>query len=90
MPGFLTELDKRRHELERDNPDWQIWYVPHTNRTVTWCARPWPLLNTDSPEQLQKLIDQAHDEPDSPAPDLGNVVRKIREPELRDDRPAQT
>jgi hypothetical protein len=52
-------LDERKHELERDNPGWQIWYVPHTGRTVTWCARLWPLLNADSPEQLQKLIDQA-------------------------------
>jgi hypothetical protein len=48
MASFLTELDERKHELERGNPGWQIWYVPHTNRTVTWCARPWPLLNAVS------------------------------------------
>jgi hypothetical protein len=66
MPGYLTVLDERKCELKRDNPGWQIWYVPHAiDRTVTWCARPWPLLNTDSPEQLQKLIDQARDEQDS-------------------------
>ncbi|HEV3103965.1 MAG TPA: hypothetical protein VG426_16690 [Candidatus Dormibacteraeota bacterium] len=63
MPSYLTMLDERKHELEQDNPDWQIWYVPHTDRTVTWCARLWPLLNADSPEQLQKHIDQARDEP---------------------------
>ena len=61
MASFLTELDERKRELERDNPGWQIWYVPHMDRTVMWCARPQPLINADSPEQLQKLIDQARD-----------------------------
>jgi hypothetical protein len=63
MASYLTELDERKQELELDNQGWQIWYVPHHDRTVTWCARPRPLLNTDSPEQLQKLIDHTHDEP---------------------------
>jgi hypothetical protein len=63
MASYLTELDQRKQGLELDNPGWQIWYVPHNDRTVTWCARPQPLLNTDSPEQLQKLIDQARNEP---------------------------
>jgi hypothetical protein len=62
MASYLTELDEQKHELERHNPGWQIWYVPHTDRTVTWCARPQPLINADGPEQLQKLINQAHDE----------------------------
>jgi len=62
MTSYLTELDERKHKLEHENPGWQVWYVPHIDRTVTWCARPRPLLNTDSPEQLQKLIDQADDE----------------------------
>jgi hypothetical protein len=62
MASFLTELDERRHELEYGNPGWQIWYVPKSDRTVTWCARPQPLINADSPEQLQKLIDQARDD----------------------------
>ena len=61
--GFLNELDRIRHELQQQFPGWQIWYVPHHDRTVTWCGRRWPLLNADSPEQLQKLIDQARDEP---------------------------
>lgn len=61
MASYLTELDERKQELELDNTGWQIWYVPHHDRTVTWCARPLPLLNTDSPEQLQMLIDQTHD-----------------------------
>jgi hypothetical protein len=63
MASYLTALDGRKRELEHDNPGWQIWYVPHSlDKAVTWCARPRPLLNTDSPEQLQKLIDQADDE----------------------------
>ena len=53
MPSYLTVLDERKRELEQDNPGWQIWYVPHSaGRSVTWCARPLPLLNADSPEEL--------------------------------------
>ena len=63
MASYLRELDGRKRELEHDHPGWQIWYVPHSlNKAVTWCGRPRPVLNTDSPEQLQKLIDQADDE----------------------------
>jgi hypothetical protein len=90
MANYLTELDERKRELEDDNPSWQIWYVPHTDRTVTWCARPRPLLNTDSPEQLQQLIDQARDESDSPRANLESIARETREPELRGDCSAQT
>jgi hypothetical protein len=68
MASFLTELDEHKRELEHDNPDWQIWYVPKMDRTVTWCARPHPLINADSPEQLQKLLDQACDELRGSAP----------------------
>jgi hypothetical protein len=64
MPSYLTMLDERKYELEQDNPGWQIWYVPHAvDKSATWCARRHPLLNADSPEQLQKLIDQVRDEP---------------------------
>ena len=64
MAGYLTVLDERKRELEQDNPGWQIWYVPRSvDGSVTWCARPWPLLNTDSPEELQKLIGEALDKP---------------------------
>lgn len=64
MPSYLTVLDERKRELEQDNPGWQIWYVPHSaGRSVTWCARPLPLLNADGPEELQKLIDQGRDAP---------------------------
>jgi hypothetical protein len=33
--------------------------VPHLNRTVTWCARPRPLLNENSPEDLAEAIEEA-------------------------------
>lgn len=64
MPSYLTVLDERKRELEQDNAGWQIWHVPHlASRSVTWCARPLPLLNADSPEELQKLIDQDRNAP---------------------------
>ena len=88
MPSYLTELDKLKHELEHDNLRLaDLWYVPHMNRTVIWFARPLPLLDTDSPEELQKLIDQARDEPESHAPDVGGSMGRIREPELSEGRP---
>ena len=34
MPSYLTILDGRKHELEQDNPGWQIWYVPHTTTAL--------------------------------------------------------
>jgi hypothetical protein len=60
MPtSYLNALDRIQAELQERYPGWQIWYVPHINRTVTWCARPWPLLNEDSPEHLAEAIEQA-------------------------------
>jgi folate-dependent phosphoribosylglycinamide formyltransferase PurN len=64
MTGQPTVFDERKHELEQDNPGWQIWYVPkYVDKGAVWCARPLPLLNADSPEELQRLIDQAGSEP---------------------------
>lgn len=60
--SFLQELDQIAEELRRQNPGWQIWYVPRNDRTVTWCARPWPLLNSTGPEHLEAEIAQAHAE----------------------------
>jgi hypothetical protein len=57
--SYLTELDELRRQLEEQNPGWQIWYVPHLDRSITWCARPRPLLNEDSPESLAQAITQA-------------------------------
>ena len=54
--AFLNEMDKIRDELAAKFPGWQIWYVPQLNRTVTWCARPWPLIHADSSEGLERKI----------------------------------
>jgi hypothetical protein len=49
-------------DLRQRHAGWQVWFVPKLDRTVTWCARPWPLLNWQSPEQLEAEIAQAHAE----------------------------
>jgi hypothetical protein len=59
VSGRLNALDLIKRQLEERFPGWQVWYVPHLDRTVTWCARPWPLLNEDSPEHLAEAIGQA-------------------------------
>jgi hypothetical protein len=59
MGSYLDELDARKAELQARFPGWQVWYVPGHNRTVTWCARPYPLLNEATPEDLAEAIGQA-------------------------------
>jgi hypothetical protein len=53
-------LDQIRDRLQREHPGWQVWYVPHAGRGVTWCARPNPLINAPSPEDLAGQISSAH------------------------------
>jgi hypothetical protein len=57
--NYLTEMDRIKDELEERHPGWQVWYSPRTDRTVVWCARPNPLLNEASPEDLSAAITQA-------------------------------
>jgi hypothetical protein len=57
--SWLTEMDERKRQLMEKHPGWLVWYVPHTNRTVKWCARPEPLLNEDTAEALSAAIEQA-------------------------------
>jgi hypothetical protein len=59
MAGFLNELDEQKHRLEEQHPGWHIWFVPHLDRTVTWCGQRWPLLNEASPEDLSEAIAEA-------------------------------
>lgn len=59
----LNALDQIKAGLEERFPGWQIWYVPHGDRTVVWCARPWPLLNASSEKELADEILIAHQEP---------------------------
>jgi hypothetical protein len=56
----LPALDAIRHELERKFPGWHVWPVPKSTGDVTWCAQPWPLINSQSPEHLAAEITQAH------------------------------
>ena len=60
--SYLSGLDKIRAELQEQFPGWHIWYVPRTDRTVAWCAQPWPLINSGSPEHLAADIAHAHAE----------------------------
>jgi hypothetical protein len=57
--SYLSELDKLKASLEEQHPGWQIWYSPRIDRTVVWCARPNPLLNEASPEDLSAAIERA-------------------------------
>lgn len=59
MSSYLTELDQQKRELEERHRGWQIWYSPRLDRSVIWCARPNPLLNEASPEDLSEAIEQA-------------------------------
>jgi len=49
--------------LERDWPDYQVWYVPKAVGGTTWCARRWDgsgdTLNADSPEHLAEYLEEA-------------------------------
>lgn len=58
----LNALDKIKHQLEEQFPGWHIWYVPHHGGATAWCAQPWPLINSYSPEHLAEEIRQAHAE----------------------------
>jgi hypothetical protein len=71
--SYLTELDQIRNKLAEQFPGWQIWYVPHSDRTVAWCARPWPLLNAQTPEHLIAEITQAHTEASADWPALASL-----------------
>jgi hypothetical protein len=68
MPSYLTDLDQIKHDLEARYPGWQIWYVPGSVQPgATWCARPHPLLNAASPEDLAEEIEEADRERDAAA-----------------------
>ena len=63
-------------DLERRYPGWQFWTVPHGNPAtthVTWCARPWPLINADSPEELAEAVRSAHSRVPDGSPALASA-----------------
>lgn len=57
------ELD----ELEARFPGWQVW-----TSGPTWCARPWPLINCGSAEELAERIRIAHSVPPDGSPSLAS------------------
>jgi hypothetical protein len=72
----LHALDRIKAELQEQFPGWRIWYVPHcgTKRHVTWCAQPWPIINSGSPEHLAADIRQAHEEAAAEWPALAGIA----------------
>jgi hypothetical protein len=72
--SYLQELDRIKADLAERFPGWQIWFVPHSDRTVVWCARPWPLINAQSPEFLVSEIRKAHEEAAAEWPALAREV----------------
>jgi len=71
----LHALDRIKVELQEQFPGWHVWYVPHcgTDRHVTWCAQPWPLINSSSPEHLAAEIRSAHEEAAAEWPVLASI-----------------
>jgi hypothetical protein len=73
------ELD----ELRRRFPGWQIWVSG-----PTWCARPEPLINAASAEELAERIRTAHSQPPDGSPSLASLrsyrarLKQLREYEL--------
>jgi hypothetical protein len=53
--SVLAELDRTQAELQSEFPGWRIWYVYRPGK-VSWAARPEPLLNAQSAEDLQVAI----------------------------------
>ena len=53
--SVLAELDQTQAELQSEFPGWRIWYVYRPGK-VSWAARPEPLLNTQSAEDLRAAI----------------------------------
>ena len=56
--SVLAELDQTQAELQSEFPGWRIWYVYRPGK-VSWAARPEPLLNTQSAEDLRAAIGKA-------------------------------
>jgi hypothetical protein len=53
--SVLARLDQTQAELQSEFPGWRIWYV-YRPGNVSWAARPEPLLNTQSAEDLRAAI----------------------------------
>jgi hypothetical protein len=84
----MGALDPERYgeqlaELRQRFPGWQIWVSG-----PKWCARPWPLINASSPEDLAQRIRTAHAQPPDGSPPLASLrsytarARRLREYEI--------
>ena len=62
-PDDAAELAKLRQQF----PGWQIWASG-----PTWCARPWPLINAGSAEELAERLKIAHTSPPDGCPALAS------------------
>lgn len=69
----LADMDKIKAGLQQRFPGWQIWCVPPgMHKGGTWCAQPWPVINTGSPEELAAAIEAAHENPVLGSPSLAS------------------
>jgi hypothetical protein len=66
--GEHEEREEQLAALRQRFPGWQIW-----TSGPTWCARPWPLINADSPEGLAQRIRTAHTQPPDGSPSLASL-----------------
>ena len=78
--SVLAELDRTQAELQSEFPGWRIWYVYRPGK-VSWAARPEPLLNTQSAEDLRAAIAKvlAND-----GRDVSEVLEDIGDPLVSD------
>jgi hypothetical protein len=58
----LCYLDAELARLRKAYPSYRIWFVPHADGRVVWCAQPLPLLNCRSPAELAEEITRAMSE----------------------------
>jgi hypothetical protein len=70
----LHALDRIKAELQEQFPGWHIWFVPHIDAPTVWCAQPWPLINSGSPEHLAADIRSAHEEAAAEWPALASLA----------------
>jgi hypothetical protein len=52
----LFDLDGEKQGLMDKHPGWRVWYVPRTQGGVSWHAQRLPILDADTPAELDKAI----------------------------------
>ncbi|MGH3225767.1 MAG: hypothetical protein ACRDPY_44990, partial [Streptosporangiaceae bacterium] len=64
-PGWDGPHGGQLRKLEAEFPGWQVWVSG-----PTWCARPQPLINAGSAEELAGRMRTAHSRPPDGSPSL--------------------